>query len=116
MSQKKNKKFVFDFNAFIVVYLGKLITTKVAFVKVANTDISQEEFIREANIQLPIPHPNIVQSLGISVNGPQPLMVLEYCNKGSLDRILFETDGMKLPAEQIALAEGIARGLVDIVR
>lgn len=91
--------------------MGKLRTTKVA-VKVANTNIPQEEFIREANFQLAIPpHPNIVQLLGISVDGPQPLVVLEYCNEGSLDKLLFETAQLKTPAEQIALAEAIARGL-----
>jgi tRNA A-37 threonylcarbamoyl transferase component Bud32 len=93
------------------VYLGKLRTTKVA-VKVANTKISQEDFVKEASFQLAIhPHPNIVQLLGISVDGPQPLVVLEYCNEGSLDKLLFETDKLSTPTEQIALAEAIARGL-----
>eukprot|EP00029_Vermamoeba_vermiformis_P000232 TRINITY_DN10259_c0_g1_i1.p1 TRINITY_DN10259_c0_g1~~TRINITY_DN10259_c0_g1_i1.p1 ORF type:complete len:299 (+),score=58.89 TRINITY_DN10259_c0_g1_i1:158-1054(+) len=93
------------------VYLGKLRTTKVA-VKVANTNLPQEDFIREANFQLAIPpHPNIVQLLGISIDGPQPLVVLEYCNEGSLDKLLFESDKLSTPDEQIALAEAIARGL-----
>ncbi len=93
------------------MYLGKLRTTKVA-IKVANTKLSQEEFIREANFQLSIPpHPNIVQLLGVSIDGPQPLVVLEYCNEGSLDNVLFDTDKIKTPAEQIALAEAIARGV-----
>jgi serine/threonine protein kinase len=79
---------------------------------VANTNISQEEFIREANFQLAIPpHPNIVQLLGISIDGPQPLVVLEYCNEGSLDKLLFETEKNWTEAEQINLAAAIARGL-----
>jgi serine/threonine protein kinase len=28
------------------------------------------------------PHPNIVQVYGVSVNGPQPILVLEYCGGG----------------------------------
>jgi hypothetical protein len=28
------------------------------------------------------PHPNIVQMLGISMTGPQPTIVLEYCAGG----------------------------------
>jgi predicted Ser/Thr protein kinase len=93
------------------VFLGKLRTTKVA-IKVANAHIPKDEFIREANFQLAIPpHPNIVQLLGVSVDGPQPLVVLEYCNEGSLDKVLFETKALSTPAEQIALADAIARGI-----
>ncbi len=104
------KYFDQSFNV-LLVYLGKLRTTKVA-IKVANTKMSQDEFIREANFQLAIPpHPNIVQLLGISIDGPQPLVVLEYCNEGSLDKVLFEGDRLRTPAEQIALAEAIARGI-----
>ncbi len=95
----------------LLVFLGKLRTTKVA-IKVANTKLPQDEFIREANFQLAIPpHPNIVQLLGISIDGPQPLVILEYCNEGSLDTILFKTEKLRSPAEQIALAEAIARGI-----
>lgn len=93
------------------MYIGKLRTTQIA-VKVANTNMPQDEFIREANFQLAIPpHPNIVQLLGISIDGPQPLVVLEYCNEGSLDKVLFDSDRLNTPTEQIALAEAIARGL-----
>lgn len=111
-SRTKVSTFWFQLTVFpYLVYLGKLRTTKVA-VKVANTNISQEEFIREANFQLAIPpHPNIVQLLGISIDGPQPLVVLEYCNEGSLDKLLFETEKNWTEAEQINLAAAIARGL-----
>ncbi len=78
----------------------------------ANSTIPQEEFIREANFQAAIPpHPNVVQLLGVSIDGPLPLVVLEYCNEGSLDNVLFNTDKLSSPAEQIALAEAIARGI-----
>jgi serine/threonine protein kinase len=29
------------------------------------------------------PHPNIVQVLGVSVDGPHPLIMLEYCAGGT---------------------------------
>jgi phosphate/sulfate permease len=93
-----------------LVYVGKYRTTKVA-VKVANCNIPQEEFLQEARFQLDIPpHPNIVQLLGVSVDGPQPLVVLEYCNEGSLDR-LFDSDEPLSHSLQFKLAAAIARGL-----
>lgn len=97
-------------NSFFSVYVGKYRTTKVA-VKVANCNIPQEEFLQEARFQLDIPpHPNIVQLLGVSIDGPQPLVVLEYCNEGSLDR-LFDSDEQVSRSLQFKLAAAIARGL-----
>jgi serine/threonine protein kinase len=29
------------------------------------------------------PHPNVVQVYGISIDGPQPILVLEYCPGGT---------------------------------
>jgi hypothetical protein len=34
-----------------------------------------------ANRKLP-PHPNVVQMFGISIDGSQPILVLEYCAGG----------------------------------
>jgi hypothetical protein len=28
------------------------------------------------------PHPNVVQMFGVSLDGPQPVIVLEYCDGG----------------------------------
>jgi serine/threonine protein kinase len=30
------------------------------------------------------PHPNIVQMYGVSIDGPQPVIVMEYCSGGSI--------------------------------
>jgi hypothetical protein len=35
------------------------------------------------NRELP-PHPNVVQMFGVSLDGPQPIIVLEYCTGGIL--------------------------------
>ncbi len=96
------------------MYLGKWQATKVA-VKVGNAAISTEEFLREAEFQMNIPpHPNIVQLLGISTDGPYPLVILEYCNNGSLDNLLFDTN-QKIPmTQQIHIATGIAKGLYHL--
>lgn len=76
----------------IPVFIGKYQSTTVA-VKAGNNFISAEEFAQEADFQMKIPpHPNIVQLLGISTDGPQQLVVLEFCNGGSLDKLLFDSD------------------------
>jgi hypothetical protein len=96
------------------VHIGKYRSTTVA-IKVGNNLISPEEFASEADFQLKIPpHPNIVQLLGISSNGPQQLVILEYCNGGSLDKLLFDSDSTISPKQQIFLASGIATGLVHL--
>jgi hypothetical protein len=35
----------------------------------------------DKNRELP-PHPNVVQMFGVSLDGPQPVIVLEYCAGG----------------------------------
>jgi hypothetical protein len=35
------------------------------------------------NRELP-PHPNVVQMFGVSLDGPQPILVLEYCAGGNV--------------------------------
>lgn len=95
----------------ISVFIGEWQATKVA-VKVGNAAISTEEFLKEAELQLNIPpHPNIVQLLGVSIDGPRPLVVLEFCNQGSLDKILFDMDAALSTETQITIAHSIAKGL-----
>eukprot|EP00029_Vermamoeba_vermiformis_P013186 TRINITY_DN80_c0_g1_i2.p2 TRINITY_DN80_c0_g1~~TRINITY_DN80_c0_g1_i2.p2 ORF type:complete len:259 (+),score=17.43 TRINITY_DN80_c0_g1_i2:1827-2603(+) len=94
--------------------MEKWRATKVA-VKVGNAAISPEEFIKEAEFQMKIPpHPNIIQLLGVSIDGPKPLVILEYCDQGSLDNILFETKEDIPAAMQLKIATGIARGLYHL--
>jgi serine/threonine protein kinase len=52
------------------------------------------------------PHPNVVQLLAISIDGPEPVIVLEYCDEGALDILLFDTNEKILQEKQIALATG----------
>lgn len=96
------------------VYLGKWQATKVA-VKIGNATISTADFLKEAEFQMSIPpHPNIVQLLGISTDGPQPLVILEYCNNGSLDNLLFDSTQPISTAKQIHIANSIAKGLYHL--
>jgi serine/threonine protein kinase len=40
-------------------------------------------FINEIKIMVELPpHPNVVQLFGISFDGPQPVIVMEYCSGG----------------------------------
>ncbi len=57
------------------------------------------------------PHPNIVQLLGVSTDGPRPLVVLEYCNEGSLDKLLFDSNERLSTEKQLTIAHSIAKGL-----
>lgn len=60
------------------------------------------------------PHPNVVQTFGISVDGPLPYIVLEFCGGGSLDTKLFD-DGVSFSLEEkVRLIKGIARGLLHL--
>lgn len=59
------------------------------------------------------PHPNVVQLLGVSVDGGSPEMVLEFCPSGSLDTLL--QSQVPLNDEQkVKLALGIARGMLHL--
>jgi len=65
--------------------------------------------------QLPL-HPNVVQVFGVSLDGPQPVIVLEYCNGGSLDKLLCDSK-VKLNEEyKIQLVRGIAAGLFHLYK
>jgi predicted Ser/Thr protein kinase/uncharacterized protein YkvS len=76
-----------------------------------------DDFLKEAGLMVELPpHPNIVQVFGISIDGPQPILVLEYCAGGSLDKFLFDS-GQPLSEEyKIQLVKGIARGMLHLHR
>jgi serine/threonine protein kinase len=58
------------------------------------------------------PHPNVVYTYGLSVEEEKPYIVLEYCEGGSLDKLLANT--LLNQNEQRALVLGIAMGLVHL--
>lgn len=58
------------------------------------------------------PHPNVVQVLGVSVNGTYPAIVMEFCPGGSLDKFLANKElSVK---EQYKLIKGIAAGMLHL--
>jgi predicted Ser/Thr protein kinase len=74
-----------------------------------------EDFMKEVNLMIDLPsHPNIVLMLGVSLDGPQPVIVMEYCNGGGLDKLLVESN-VKLSDEyKIRLVRGIAAGMLHL--
>jgi tRNA A-37 threonylcarbamoyl transferase component Bud32 len=99
--------------AFGKVFIAEWQATQVA-IKVSNI-ASDEDFKREAELMIKLrPHPNVVRFLGISTDGPFAVIILEYCNGGSLDKILFDNKNDVSYRQQLDWARGIARGLLHL--
>lgn len=56
----------------------------------------------------------MVQTFGVSLDGQLPCIVLEFCEGGSLDNRLFDSDVTMTQQQKIALIKGIARGLYHL--
>jgi serine/threonine protein kinase len=71
----------------IMVYVFDLLFLCVVFVDLRKEkrEIEKRMLFRE----LP-PHPNVVQLFGVSLDGPQPIIVMEYCS-GGVFFLLFQT-------------------------
>jgi hypothetical protein len=96
------------------VYLGKWNNIPVAL-KFCKNKGRIEEFMNEVKLLIEVPpHPNIVQMLGISMTGPQPTIVLEYCAGGSLDKLLFDSNVKLSNENKLRLIRGIATGMLHL--
>jgi predicted Ser/Thr protein kinase len=74
-----------------------------------------EDFWKEANLMIELPpHPNVVQMFGVSTDGTQPVLVLEYCGGGSLDKLLFFSEQPMNETQNIILVKGIAAGMLHL--
>jgi serine/threonine protein kinase len=60
------------------------------------------------------PHPNLVQTFGVSLDGPNPCIVLEYCGGGSLDQVLYDSSAVLSVEKQREYAMKIAYGLLHL--
>eukprot|EP00029_Vermamoeba_vermiformis_P001486 TRINITY_DN1165_c0_g1_i1.p2 TRINITY_DN1165_c0_g1~~TRINITY_DN1165_c0_g1_i1.p2 ORF type:complete len:303 (+),score=61.02 TRINITY_DN1165_c0_g1_i1:1883-2791(+) len=95
------------------VHLGEWNSTTVA-IKVA-TAAGTLSFEKELELMLHLtPHPNVVQILGYSHEGVIPLLVLEYCSGGGLDKIIFDLTKPLTVHQQLILIAGIARGILHL--
>ncbi len=59
------------------------------------------------------PHPNLVQTFGVSLDGPNPCIILEYCGGGSLDQ-LFQSDVGLTNEKRLEYALKIGYGLLHL--
>lgn len=60
------------------------------------------------------PHPNVVQVFGISRDGPHPVLILEYCDGGSLDKMLYESSTVLSTDQILEIVYGIAKGMYHL--
>jgi hypothetical protein len=96
------------------VCLGRWNDTIVALKFCKETE-GIDDFIKEAYFMIELPsHPHVVQVYGISVDGPQVVLVLEYCARGSLSKLLFDNNQPLSKDEKIDFVKGIARGMLHL--
>jgi serine/threonine protein kinase len=71
-----------------------------------------DEFMREANLMITLPpHPNVVRMYGVSIDGTQPIIVMEYCAGGSLDKLLYDKEQYISTEQKIRWVGEIAMGM-----
>jgi predicted Ser/Thr protein kinase len=96
------------------VCLGRWNDAPVAL-KFCRKKTSMDEFMSEVKILLQLPpHPNVIQMFGISIDGPQSVLILEYCSGGSLDKLLFNSGQVLSNERKMDLVRGIARGVYHL--
>jgi serine/threonine protein kinase len=96
------------------VCLGKWRAAAVAL-KFCKNKGKLEEFINEMKLMIELPpHPNVVQLFGVSLDGPQPVIVMEYCARGSLDKLLFDSNAKLSDEYKMRLIRGIALGMFHL--
>ncbi|KAH9756899.1 hypothetical protein WN944_008151 [Citrus x changshan-huyou] len=108
-----NFKNLIGSGGFGAVYKGILNDkTIVAVKKITNVGVQgKKDFCTEIAIIGNIHHVNLVKLKGFCAQGRQRLLVYEYMNHGSLDRILFGNGPVLEWQERFDIALGTARGL-----
>ncbi|KAJ1259675.1 hypothetical protein BS78_10G174000 [Paspalum vaginatum] len=98
-----------------IVYKGVLEDNRaVAVKKLAEINQSEEEFQHELNVISRIYHMNLVRVWGFCSDGPHRILVSEYFENGSLDKILFGRQSPEISLgwkHRFNIALGVARGL-----
>ncbi|XBJ12170.1 hypothetical protein VPH35_016746 [Triticum aestivum] len=97
-----------------LVYKGILKDRRAVAVKrLAEINQGEEEFQHELSVIGKIYHMNLVRVWGFCSDGPHRMLVLEYVENGSLDKILFSRDSQILLEwnKRFQIALGVAKGL-----
>ncbi|XP_031500784.1 cysteine-rich receptor-like protein kinase 2 [Nymphaea colorata] len=89
---------------------GREVAVKRLFI---NTRQWAEQFLNEVDLITRVRHKNLVKLLGCSLDGPESLLVYEYCRNKSLDLFIFDPcQGKKLEwRKRLEIIQGIAEGL-----
>lgn len=97
------------------VFKGTWKNTTVAL-KVSMTQ-ANTSVIAELELMMQMrPHPNVVQLLGFSIHPETDsvILIIEYCNQGSLDSTLFETNRPISIEEKEKWIGSVAKGLLHL--
>jgi serine/threonine protein kinase len=96
------------------ICLGKWNNSVVAL-KFCRNKGTLDSFLDEIKVMLELPpHPNVVQMFGVSVDGPQPVIGMEYCAGGSLDKLLFDSNEKLSIEYKMKLIRNVAAGLYHL--
>lgn len=89
---------------------GKEVAVKRLFL---NTRQWVDQFLNEADLINQVRHKNLVKLLGCSVDGPESLLVYEYCSNRSLDLFIFDENHDKhlVWQQRLDIIQGVAEGL-----
>uniref|UniRef100_A0A0D3GI32 Receptor-like serine/threonine-protein kinase n=1 Tax=Oryza barthii TaxID=65489 RepID=A0A0D3GI32_9ORYZ len=98
-----------------VVYKGVLKDNRVVAVKkLVDVNEGEEEFQHELSVISRIYHTNLVRVWGFCSDGPHRILVSEFVENGSLDKILFGSEGSQNLLgwkQRFNIALGVAKGL-----
>ncbi|KAH6815453.1 hypothetical protein C2S51_020273 [Perilla frutescens var. frutescens] len=102
--------------AYGTVYKGKLRSGPYVAVKMMEQSMaSEQDFISEVGTIGRIHHANVVQLIGFCVEGSKCALVYEFLPNGSLDRYIFNQQGLEVIAlryeKMFEIALGVARGI-----
>jgi len=96
------------------VHLGRWNNAPVAL-KFCKKKEKIYDFLKEAQLLINLPpHPNVVQVYGMSIDGVEPVLVMEYCAGGSLENLLCSSGQHLTEQEKLDLVKGIARGVLHL--
>lgn len=98
------------------VYFGRWHGSPVAL-KYCKKKGKLDDFVKELNLMTKLPpHPNVVRLFGVSLDGSEPAIVLEYCAGGSLDALLYESNKTLSDEFKMNLIREIAAGMLHLHR